>query len=95
MCTLQISVNRSRVSMVLERLLPDIERQREATEEQEAGIAFAKEYSEVTHFDPFHMLACQAWASTCSFAIELHFFTFLALNSAWSATWDVFCTHMS
>ncbi|BDA44710.1 probable peregrin at C-terminar half [Coccomyxa sp. Obi] len=42
--TQQVAVNRSRLGVVLERLLPDIERQKEATEQQERDIEFAKAY---------------------------------------------------
>ncbi len=43
----QVAVNRSRLDVVIERLLPDIERQKEATEQQDRDIEFAKAYFSV------------------------------------------------
>lgn len=43
-----MAVNRSRLGVVLERLLPDIERQKEATGQQERDIEFAKAYFSVS-----------------------------------------------
>lgn len=58
---LQVAVNRNRLGVVIERLLPDIEQQKEATEKQERDIEFAKAYFSVS--DIIHK-GCRRFPST-------------------------------
>lgn len=63
----QVAVNRGRLGLVLERLLPDIERQKEATAREEEDIEFVKTYFAVSDIaSPHHP---DAWA----YVIHCHF----------------------